>query len=212
MSISVLIADDHEVARVGLRELLKSPAFKIVGEAHDGAEAVKKARRLKPDVVLLDVRMPGVDGLAALPQVRKAVPQARVIMLSAHDNPVLVARSVAQGASDYLVKTCTRVELASAIQSAHAGKGPSPAGKLAEISNYLHCQLEIHLDGRRFTPRESQVLRCLTLGLPNRDMGYVLDVSVETVKEHVAHVLQKFRQNDRTKVAVMALRNGISEA
>jgi DNA-binding NarL/FixJ family response regulator len=120
MAVKVLIADDHEVVRRGLVSMLAGSEVKIVGEASNGDEAVKLVKKLKPDVVLLDVRMPGKDGLAALEAIRAAVPAVRCVMLSTFDNPSYVARAVAAGAHDYILKSSTRREVIDSIVGAAA--------------------------------------------------------------------------------------------
>jgi len=128
MAVKVVIADDHEVVRRGLVSLLAGSDVKVVGEATSGDEAVKLTRKLKPDVVLLDIRMPGKDGLAALEKIRSDMPGVRVVMLSTFDNPTYVARAVAAGAHDYMLKGSVRSELINSITGAAAGQLPMRAG------------------------------------------------------------------------------------
>jgi len=181
MPIKVVIADDHEVVRRGLVSLLAGSEVKIVGEASSGDEAVKITKKLKPDVVLLDIRMQGKDGLAALEKIRADMPNVRCVMLSTFDNPTYVARAVAAGAHDYMLKGCTRSELINSITGA-----------------------DIPL-----TQRETQVLRHIALGLSNKEIAQSLTISVETVKEHVQNILRKIAVGDRTQAAVWAVRRGL---
>ena len=210
MSIKVLVADDHEVVRSGLATLLKDTDIEIVSEASNGDEAVEQARQHELDVVLMDIRMPTSDGLSALEQIRKDRPNLRVVMLSTYDNPTYVARSVALGAADYVLKGSPRAELINAIQRAASDDPP------AETSILHHVK---HAMGRRrdrgdnneipLTNRELQVLRHVALGLSNREIGHSLNISIETVKEHVQNILRKIDASDRTQAAVWAVKKGL---
>jgi YesN/AraC family two-component response regulator len=131
MSIKVLIADDHEVVRSGLTRLLSGADVEIVGEATDGQEAITLATKKKPDVVLLDIRMPGIDGLQALEQIREKLPNARVIILSTYDNPTYMARSLALGADDYLLKGTSKQQLINSVTAKKNGTRSEPLKKVA---------------------------------------------------------------------------------
>ena len=137
MSIKLVIADDHEVVRRGLVSLLAGSEVKVVGEASGGEDAIKLTRKLKPDVLLLDIRMPGKDGLEVLEKVRADMPNVRVVMLSTFDNPTYVARAVAGGAHDYMLKGCTRAELIHSIAGAAAGQLPMKAGELRRVATTM---------------------------------------------------------------------------
>ncbi len=130
MSIKVLVADDHEVVRTGLVSLFNGSDIKIVAEATSGNEAIKMAAKHKPDVVLLDIRMPGMDGLDALERIHTEVPSTKVVMLSTYDNPTYVARAVALGASDFVLKGATKQDLITTITSAAEGKSPCRVGEM----------------------------------------------------------------------------------
>lgn len=209
MSIKVLIADDHEVVRSGLSSLLTGSDIKIVAEAKNGAEAAKLAKQHKPDVVLLDIRMPDTDGLAALEKIRSSVPDARVVVLSTYDNPTYVARAVALGASDYVLKGSTRQELIGAITSASKGQAPSRNGEMQRVAGAMSTRKEAIDDEVPLTQRETQVLRHVALGLSNKEIGRSLTISIETVKEHVQNILRKIAVSDRTQAAVWAVRKGL---
>lgn len=210
MGIRLLVADDHEVVRSGLATLLKGSGIDIVGEAVNGDEAVEKCKKHKPDVVLMDIRMPTSDGLAALEQLRKEMPQQRVVMLSTYDNPTYVARSVALGATDYVLKGSSRKDLVGAISRAAKGEAPGEGSVLQNV--------QVAMSRRRdrgdnneipLTNRELQVLRHVALGLSNREIGTSLEISVETVKEHVQNILRKIDATDRTQAAVWAVKKGL---
>jgi DNA-binding NarL/FixJ family response regulator len=207
MSVKVLVADDHEVVRKGLASLFSGSDIKVVAEAKTGEEAVKLTKKHKPDVVLLDIRMPDIDGLDALEKIRKDRPDQRVVMLSTYDNPTYVARSVALGASDYVLKGSSKNELISAISAAASGQPPVKAGELRRV--HLAMNTREPSDDVPLTQRELQVLRHIALGLSNKEIGRSLGISVETVKEHVQNILRKIAVSDRTQAAVWAVRKNL---
>jgi DNA-binding NarL/FixJ family response regulator len=207
MSVKVLVADDHEVVRKGLASLFSGSDIKVVAEAKTGEEAVKLTKKHKPDVVLLDIRMPDIDGLDALEKIRKDRPDQRVVMLSTYDNPTYVARSVALGASDYVLKGSSKNELISAINAAANGQPPVKAGELRRV--HLAMNTREPSDDVPLTQRELQVLRHIALGLSNKEIGRSLGISVETVKEHVQNILRKIAVSDRTQAAVWAVRKNL---
>ena len=209
MSIKLLVADDHEVVRTGLASLLAGSNIKIVAEASDGAEAVKLTAKHKPDVVLLDIRMPDSDGLEALEKIHRQTPSARVVMLSTYDNPTYVARAVALGASDYVLKGASRQQLISAITAAAEGRSPSNSGELQRVAGAMSKSAPKVDDEVPLTNRETQVLRHIALGLSNKEIGRSLEISIETVKEHVQNILRKIAVSDRTQAAVWAVRRGL---
>ena len=210
MAITVLIADDHEIVRHGLASVFKNSEVRIVAEATTGDEAVRLARRHKPDVVLLDVRFGAEDGLDSIKRIRSAAPATRVIAFSAFDNPTYVARAVSAGAHDYVVKTASRAEILAAITRAAAGEGPVRSGALKRVAGEL-AKREVPADANvSLTPRETQVLRHVAMGLSNQEIADALAISVETVKEHVQNMLRKVSLNDRTQAAVWAIRHGIA--
>ncbi len=210
MSITVLVADDHEVVRTGLARLLEGSDITIVGEAENGEQAVEQTVKHNPDVVLMDIRMPEADGLVALEKIRKANPDVRIVMLSTYDNPTYVARSVALGAADYVLKDSGRDELIEAITRAAAGESPSEDSILHRIKDTMSRRRD-RLDRNEIplTNRELQVLRHVALGLSNREIGRSLGISIETVKEHVQNILRKIDAADRTQAAVWAIKKGL---
>ena len=171
MPIKVVIADDHEVVRRGLVSLLAGSEVKIVGEATTGEEAVRVTKKMKPDVVLLDIRMQGKDGLAALEKIRVEMPGVRCVMLSTFDNPTYVARAVAAGAHDYMLKGCTRAELITSITGAAAGQLPMRAGELRRVATTMANRLATPDPDIPLTQRETQVLRHMALGLSNKEIA-----------------------------------------
>ncbi len=209
MSIRMLICDDHEVIRAGLATMLAGSDIQIVGEAANGKDALRIAQKEKPDVILLDIRMPDGDGLSTLEKLRAKVPESKVVMLSTYDNPTYVARAVALGAADYVLKGSPREDVIATIVAAAAGESPSHAGQLKKIASAMKVRQVIDDDDVPLTQRETQVLRHVALGLSNREIGKSLEISVETVKEHVQNILRKIAVSDRTQAAVWAVRKGL---
>jgi len=208
MSISVLIVDDHAIVRSGLRSMLADDDIEVVGEAVDGTQALEKTLKLKPDVVLLDIRMQRADGLAALQKIREKSPDTRVMILSTYDNPTYVARSVALGAKDYLLKGCSREVLLARIRDVANDKPPGDDSIMHSVRETMAQRKNSHADFP-LTNRELQVLRHIALGLSNREIGASLEISVETVKEHVQNILRKINAVDRTQAAVWAVKRGL---
>ncbi len=209
MSIRIVIADDHEVVRKGLISLLDDTAIEIVGEASNGNEVVEVTANQKPDVVLLDIRMGTDDGLAALERIRNDSPDTRVVVLSTYDNPTYIARAVTLGASDYLLKGCSREQLVGAIKAAAAGDTTQRSEELRRVARTMQTTKTPGDDDVPLTQRETQVLRHIALGLSNKEIGKSLSISVETVKEHVQNILRKIQASDRTQAAVWAVRKGL---
>jgi DNA-binding NarL/FixJ family response regulator len=210
MTVRLLIADDHVVVRAGLKSLLAEVRdIEIVADAADGEEAIRLARRHRPDVVLLDVRMPGADGLAVLGQLRSELPSAAVVMFSSYDNPTYIARAVALGAAGYLVKNASREEIIAGVRRAAAGESLWSREGLRRVTGALSTpRAPAELDAP-LTKRESEVLKQLALGLSNKEIAQALEISYETVKEHVQHILRKLAVADRTQAAVWAVRKGL---
>lgn len=209
MSIKVLVADDHEVVRTGLSSLFEGSDIEIISEAGDGDEAVKQTLKHHPDVVLLDIRMDEGGGLGALERIRAESPETSVVMLSTYDNPTYVARSVALGAVDYVLKGSSRQEIISAIERVARGEEAASDSVLAKVKGAMSKRRDASDADIPLTNRELQVLRHVALGLSNREIGRSLGISIETVKEHVQNILRKIDVTDRTQAAVWAVKNGI---
>jgi DNA-binding NarL/FixJ family response regulator len=204
--INLLIADDHEVVRCGLKTLLAGTEVQIMAEVGTGEDAVKYTLENNPNVVLMDIRMPNGDGLTALGRIKLEKPDMPILMLSTFDNPTYIARSVALGASGFLLKGCTREELLNAIRIAAKGESAWTRDELRRVTGALAtprlaADVEVPL-----TQRESEVLRQLAYGLTNKEIAQALHISYETVKEHVQHILRKIGVSDRTQAAVWAVR------
>ncbi|NIP85527.1 MAG: response regulator [Planctomycetales bacterium] len=210
MSISILIADDHELVRRGLRRMLSGSEVKIVGEAADGHEAVHQAMQLDVDLVLLDVCMPEGGGLRALSVLQKQCPDLPVLMFSAYDNPSLVARSMALGARGYLLKNVNRDQLLTAIVQAAAGEVLWQPDELRKgASNPAPPRMSLD-SADWLSDRELEVLQLLAAGLRNKEIAQQLQVSSETIKEHVHHILRKLSVTDRTQAAIWAVRHELA--
>ena len=208
--IRLVIVDDHEVICEGLKTLFDKTGIEIVGTAATGAEAEDLCRRLQPDALLLDIRLQdGKDGLSLIKPLRKACENVCVIVFTAFDNPTYVARAASAGATDVLMKSVGRQSLIAAIKGAVSGSSPHKQGELRLMTSRLADRtLPAGIDVP-LTPRETQVLRVIAMGLSNQEIADALTISVETVKEHVQNLLRKLAVNDRTQAAVWAVRQGI---
>ena len=210
--IRVLIADDHAVVRQGLRTYLElQDDVEVVGEAADGAAAVDAAERHAPDVVLLDLAMPRLDGVAALKVLRERVPDARVLVLTSFGEDDRLFAALRSGAAGFLLKDTEPAELIRAIRTAHAGQAPlSPAVATRVVEELASGGRPRALDV--LTPRELDVLRLIARGRSNKRIALELGVAEKTVKTHVGHVLAKLDLTDRTQAALYAAREGLADA
>jgi DNA-binding NarL/FixJ family response regulator len=207
--VRLLVIDDHEVVRRGLAALFAGTEIEIVAEVSTPEVAVQQITHSQPDVVLLDVRMGDHGGLDLLIDIKDQFADSRVVMLSAYDNPTYVARSVALGAKDFVLKSQQRHVLLEAIRRAANGDEPAPTSLFQQIRTSMCRRREASTDDLPLTNRELQVLRHVALGLSNREIGSSLGISVETVKEHVQNILRKTNVGDRTQAAVWAVRRGL---
>jgi DNA-binding NarL/FixJ family response regulator len=209
MAIRLLIVDDHEVVRCGLRNLLQGSDVQVVAEASSGEEGVAKAKKGGIDVVLLDVRMSDGDGLNTLGRIKLDNPDLPVLIFSAYDNPSYIARAVALCASGYLLKGNSREQLLEAIHKVAEGQSIWTREGLRRVTGALAAP-RINVDSDvPLTQRESEVLRQLASGATNKEIAKTMQISYETVKEHVQHILRKLGVSDRTQAAVWAVRKGL---
>jgi DNA-binding NarL/FixJ family response regulator len=209
MAIKLLIADDHEVVRAGLKSFLDGTDIRIVAEATSGTAAHKLAMKHKPDLVMLDVRMPDGDGLNCLARIKLDQPETPVVMFSSFDNPTYVARALALGAAGYVSKSAPKNEIISAIKSVVAGESIWSREELRRVTGALAAPRNGSDGEVALTKRESEVLKQLALGLTNKEIAQSLGISYETVKEHVQHILRKIGVSDRTQAAVWAVRKNL---
>ncbi len=210
MSIRLLIADDHELVRSGLVAMLEGTEIEIIAQATNADEALALALEHRPAVLLTDVRMPPRDGLLVIEKIREASPETQVVVFSTYDNPTYVARSIAMGAADYVLKGANRHQLTTAILRAARGEEPPETSLLQRLKSSMARRKDrSDTNDIPLTNRELQVLRHIALGLSNREIGRSLGISIETVKEHVQNILRKVDANDRTQAAVWAVRRGL---
>jgi DNA-binding NarL/FixJ family response regulator len=198
--ITVLLADDHEVVREGLRlALLRSPHIRVVGEAPDGATAVALAERRKPDVVVMDLRMPEMDGIEATEEITRRVPEVKVLIFTAYSERALLQRGLESGARGYILKEAPHETLLRAIEKVAAGD--------TFVDPALMPSLATAKDGTDvLTQREREILQLLADGMSNADVAGQLFISQETVKSHVRHILTKLEADTRTQAVAIALR------
>jgi len=208
--IRVLIVDDHGVVREGLRAYLElEPDIHVVGEARDGVDAVRRAEELEPDVVLMDLVMPNMDGVAATTRIKEHQPGTHVIVLTSFLDDDRVVPAIKAGATSYLLKDVAAADLARAIRAACVGQ----AQLHPEVARRLMQQVTTPRKpeaGAQLTDREREVLRLLAEGRSNKEIARVLVVSERTVKGHVSNILGKLGLQDRTQAALYAVRNGLT--
>jgi NarL family two-component system response regulator LiaR len=208
-AIRVLLVDDHPVVRQGLRALLSTQdGIDVVGEADDGAAAVTAAERLMPDVVLMDVVMPGMDGVEALRRIGERHPQTRVVMLTSYADERQAMEAVDAGASGFLLKDASPRDVAAAIRAAHRGEAVLHPSLAAKLLAERRRPPAAHAD---LTARELEVLRLIARGLQNKQIAAQLHLSEKTVKTHVSAVLRKLDVSDRTQAAMYAVKERLAE-
>ena len=211
MTIRLMLADDHRMLREGLRRSMTDQGFDIVGEARDGDEAIQLADELLPDVILMDVTMPEVDGVEATRQIRQAHPEIRVVMLTMHADQEVLAAAIRAGASGYLVKDCSTDEIASAVRMASSGEtalSPQLAASMLDEVRKLD-QPSAPEEERVVTRREEEVLQLIADGCSTSEVAEQLFISQKTVKNHLASIYQKLDARDRTQAVLPAVRMGI---
>jgi two-component system NarL family response regulator len=200
--ISILIADDHEVVREGLVAMIdRQPGMRVVAQAADGAEAAALWRRHRPDITLVDLRMPALDGVGVITEVRAVNPRARVIILTTFDGDEDIYRGMRAGARAYLLKDAPRDELLGCIRAVHAGETFVPP--------LVAAKLAAQVSSERLTVREREILELMGAGASNKAIARQLGISEGTVKTHVKSVLQKLEVASRTEAVSMAARRGL---
>jgi DNA-binding NarL/FixJ family response regulator len=211
-SLRLLVVDDHELARAGLVSILESePGFEVVGTAGSGRKAMQLARKLKPDVVLMDIRMPDIDGLRATRAIKKTCPATAVVMVTIVENPDYLLEAVRAGASGYLLKDAAKQEIVTAVRHVAHGDSSLPGDVALRLVQRLASEdtPAPKLLPESMTPRERDVLRLMVRGLTNPEIARSLSLQVSTVKTHVEHIIAKLNASDRTQAAVRAMEMGL---
>ncbi len=202
--ITVLLADDHEVVREGLRlALLRSSHIRVVGEATDGETAVSLTERRLPDVVVMDLRMPGMDGIEATEEIMRRVPDAKVLIFTAYSERALLQRGLESGARGYILKEAPHETLLRAIEKVAAGETFVDPALMSALTQARGGNTDV------LTAREREILQLLADGMSNADVAAQLFISQETVKSHVRHILTKLEADTRTQAVAIALRDAM---
>lgn len=200
--IRVLLADDHPVVREGLAAMInRRPDMTVVAEGSNGCEAVQLFQRHQPDVTLVDLRMPEMDGLEVIGILRQQFPAARIVVLTTFDDDEDIYRALRAGAKGYLLKGAPREQLLDCIRIVHQGDSYLPSGVASRLAE--------RVSGAELTGRELEVLRLMTLGRSNKEIGSALDIAESTVKVHVNNILHKLKVSGRTEAVTLAIRRGL---
>lgn len=213
--IRVLLVDDHTLFRSGIKSLLqRNEDFDVVGEAGDGLEGIKRARSLQPDIVLLDLHMPGVSGLEAVKVMAEEIPEVHVLMLTVSEDAQDLMDALRAGASGYLLKNIETDTLVDAIRRAAQGESiisPQMTAKLIQGVRNQPRSVPAEIARDRFSPRERDILECLALGESNKEIARKLDLAESTVKIHVQNIFKKLGMSSRVQVALYAVEHGFGQ-
>ncbi len=211
-AIKVMIVDDHEVVRLGLRGVFESEReFSVVAEAENADAAFRQARALRPDVILMDVRMPGTDGIAACRQLRQELPETRVLMLTSHGDEQAVMASIMAGASGYLLKNTGRVGILNAVRSAASGQSLLDPAVTSKVLERLRTLSETSVDREvaLLSERERELMPLVARGLTNKEIAAQLVISENTARNHLSRILEKLGLSSRSEAATFAATHGM---
>jgi DNA-binding NarL/FixJ family response regulator len=212
VAIRVLLGDDHTLVRQGLRRFIESSdGIEVLGEASTGADMVRLAEEIEPDVVVLDIRMPEMDGIEAARQITARLPATRVVMLTAYDDRHFVVEAVRAGAKGYVLKSKDAEHLLQAVRLVHQGHMVIDPELVVALADELAVAKNRDAGAESLTEREVEVLQLLAFGYTNRDIGRRLYISPDTVKTHLEHIYQKLGANDRTAAVAEAFRRSLVE-
>jgi DNA-binding NarL/FixJ family response regulator len=208
-TIRILICDDHAIVRVGLKSLISENSdMKLAGEARDGEEAVIKARKLKPDVIIMDLVMPRKNGVAAITEIKKETPEARILVFTSFSDDAHVFSAIKAGASGYLLKDSSVPELQQAIRDVYHGRSSLHPVIARKVIQLLRQPSDQGLTEEALSLREVEVLKCVAQGMANQEIARELKIKEGTVRIHVGHILNKLQLTNRTQAALYALRKG----
>ena len=199
--VRLVLADDHRMLREGLRRSLEEQGLSVVGEASDGEEAVRLARELEPDIVVMDLSMPVLDGIEATRRIRETTSDTKVVVLTMHGDADMVQRAIRAGAVGYLVKDCTTDEVVATIRAAASGE--------TAVSRELAVAMLAEAQDEMISKREREVLQLVAEGLSTPEVADRLFISIKTVKNHLASIYEKLDAHDRTQAVLRAIRLGI---
>lgn len=216
--IRVLIADDQELIRDSLSYILDTYSkIKIIGTVRNGIEAIDAAISLKPDIILMDVRMPVMDGIRAMETIREKDPSIKIIVLTTFDEDEYIFESIKQGAAGYLLKNCSTDELASAIEDVYSGKAllnPEITKKVfnlfSDMAKSVHTSINRDVLPKSITKNELKIIKLTGMGYSNKEINYELKMSEGTVRNYISSILQKLNLRDRTQIAIFAVQNGLT--
>jgi len=210
--LRVLVVDDESVVREGVVAILSlQPDLEVVGEAQDGLQAVELARTFKPDVILLDMVMPKQDGLATIPKIKEALPNARILVLTSFAESDRVYQAIKSGALGYLLKDATRAQLMQAIRDVADGQASLPPSIAMKVIHEIDHPQQLLYTADPLTRRELEVLRLIARGLSNQEIANALFVHERTVAKYVSSILEKLQLANRTQAALYAIREGLTE-
>lgn len=207
--INILIADDHPVVREGLSSMLsREPSFCVIGEAKDGSEAIKMAVELNPDILLIDLRMPQVDGVEAMRKIRAVNPNIKFVILTTYDNDEYLIKGIEAGAQAYLLKDAPREELFNSIRAVNRGESIIQSSLTGKVLDHLRNLTRQVQESGIFSSREHEVLKLMAKGITIKEIAFTLSISESTVKTHIQNIFQKLGVNNRMAAVSEAIKKG----